>query len=199
MRKIYPVLWVLFFAFILTSCNKDDVEVYDKQAALEREAPVLSSYITEQGLSDSAVLHQESGIWYVLEKAGEGDFNYLDSTSAEKAQLVNARILVKYSGKLLDGTVFEEKATIDSADLNNQYFQLGNMIQAWGFTFYPEKIGQYEVGGILPEGLQKGAKIRIITPSVWAYGYMAKGLIPANSPLDFEIEVIDIKSPLTAN
>lgn len=199
MRKLYPVLWFLFIGFIFIACNKDDVDVYDRQAALEREAPVLSSYITDQGLSDSAVLHQESGIWYVLENPGEGDFNYLDSTSSDKAQLVNARVLVKYSGRLLNGTLVEGKSTIDSADLNNQFLQLGNEIRAWGFAFYPQKINQYEIGGILPNGLQKGAKIRIITPSVWAYENKVSGEIPANSPLDFEIEVIDIKTPPTTN
>lgn len=195
MRKLYSVLWLLFIGFIFVACNKEDVDVYDRQAVLEREAPVLSSYITDQGLSDSAVLHQETGIWYVLENPGEGDFNYLDSTSAERAQLVNAHILVKYTGKLLDGTVFDEKTSIDTTQLENEYSQLGNEISAWGFAFYPQKIGQYEIGGILANGLQKGAKIRIITPSVWAYENRINGQVPANSPLDFEIEVVDIKAP----
>ncbi|MGJ1409773.1 FKBP-type peptidyl-prolyl cis-trans isomerase [Sphingobacterium thalpophilum] len=43
------------------------------------------------------------------------------------------------------------------------------------------------------KGLQKGAKIHIMVPSRCGYGNRSNGKIPANSPLGFVIEVVDIK------
>lgn len=188
---------------VIVSCSKDDVDVYDQQAILEREAPILSSYITTQGLSDSAELHQQTGIWYVLEDPGQGNFDYLDTNSnTGQTQLANAQVLVRYTGRLLDGTVFDENLDPDTTGTNNGYFNLlptatqPGVITAWQIAFYPATIADQEIGGLLTNGLQKGAKIRIITPSPYGYRDQANGDIPANSPLDFEIEVLDIrKSP----
>ncbi|QNL51466.1 FKBP-type peptidyl-prolyl cis-trans isomerase [Olivibacter sp. SDN3] len=200
MKGIYTCVLTILLGIIIVSCNKDDVDVYDQQAILEREASMLSAYITAQGLSDSAELHQQTGIWYVLKDPGEGDFNYLDtSDNTGESQLANAQILVKYTGKLLDGTVFDENLNPDTTDANNGYFNLlptqtqPGVITAWQIAFYPAKIGEHEIGGLLETGLQKGAKIRIITPSPYAYRNQPNADIPANSPLDFDIEVLDIK------
>ncbi|MNF13026.1 FKBP-type peptidyl-prolyl cis-trans isomerase [compost metagenome] len=50
-----------------------------------------------------------------------------------------------------------------------------------------------KLGGLTEKGLQQGSKIHIMVPSRWAHGSLAMGKIPANSPLDFVIEVVDIK------
>ncbi len=42
-------------------------------------------------------------------------------------------------------------------------------------------------------GLAKGAKAELICPPDYAYGKRATGPIPANSPLKFSIEVVDIE------
>ena len=50
-----------------------------------------------------------------------------------------------------------------------------------------------KLGGLTEKGLQKGSKIHIMAPSLYGYQNQAVGTIPANSPLDFVIEVTDIK------
>ena len=38
----------------------------------------------------------------------------------------------------------------------------------------------------------KGGHIRLVTPSKYGYGSRASSKIPANSPLFFDIEVVDV-------
>ena len=84
-------------------------------------------------------------------------------------------VLVKYTGKLLDGTVF------DSTDKNGGQpieINLGSVIKGW------------------TEGIQlmsKGAKYRFYIPSHLAYGDQgAGGAIPGGSTIIFEVELIGI-------
>ncbi|MGO3306332.1 MAG: FKBP-type peptidyl-prolyl cis-trans isomerase [Sphingobacterium sp.] len=48
------------------------------------------------------------------------------------------------------------------------------------------------MAGLTTEGLRKGSVIKFVTPSPWAYDAKELEKIPANSPLYFEMEVVDI-------
>lgn len=80
-------------------------------------------------------------------------------------------VTVGYKGSLLDGTVFD--ATIGSN---------------WA---------QFNVSGVVPgfgeavQLLEKKGRGTFIMPSGLGYGTRASGSIPANSPLIFEIELVD--------
>jgi FKBP-type peptidyl-prolyl cis-trans isomerase len=80
-----------------------------------------------------------------------------------------------YTGKLTDGTVF------DSTDKNGGEpleFSLGGVIRGW------------------TEGLQligKGGKIHLWVPSELGYGAQGGGPIPANSVLEFDVELVEFK------
>lgn len=80
-------------------------------------------------------------------------------------------VLINYKGMLSDGKVF------DQAD--RAVMPLEGVIP--GFTQALEK-------------MQKGGKYKVHIPAVLGYGDKAAGPIPANSDLDFEIELIDFKS-----
>ncbi|WP_316837711.1 FKBP-type peptidyl-prolyl cis-trans isomerase [Pedobacter nutrimenti] len=87
-------------------------------------------------------------------------------------------VTAKYTGRYLDGTTF------DSSTDGTFSTTLTSVIQAWGRN--------------IPR-IRKGGKIRIITPSRWAYGTAGSvnsstGLltIPRNAVLDFDIEVTDV-------
>ncbi|PQM27967.1 peptidylprolyl isomerase [Sphingopyxis lindanitolerans] len=80
-------------------------------------------------------------------------------------------VLVKYEGKLDDGTVF---------DANEQA---------------PMQVSQVVPG--FAEALtrmQKGGKYKIVIPPALGYGAHANGPIPANSTLHFTVELIDFKT-----
>jgi len=82
------------------------------------------------------------------------------------------RITIKYVGKLLNGTVIDDGNNVENT------FQLAQLIEGW-------KIG-------IPL-IQKGGEIRLIIPSELAYGNQATGPVPANSVLDFTIQLINVQ------
>jgi FKBP-type peptidyl-prolyl cis-trans isomerase len=105
------------------------------------------------------------GIYYTVEVEGSG-----------RKALPGDYVTVHYTGTLLDGSKFDS-----SKDRNAPFsFQIGTnrVIQGWekGIPLFP-------VGG----------KGKLYLPSSLAYGDRAVGgRIPANSPLIFEIEVLDV-------
>jgi FKBP-type peptidyl-prolyl cis-trans isomerase FkpA len=80
-------------------------------------------------------------------------------------------VLVKYEGKLDDGTVF---------DANEQ--------------------APMQVAGVVPgfsqalKRMQKGGKYTVVIPPKLGYGAAAQGPIPANSRLTFTVELLDFRS-----
>lgn len=80
-------------------------------------------------------------------------------------------ITVKYKGRLLDGTVFDESG---STDLVNA---LADLIPGWQKVLV---------------GVTKGTKMRIVIPSDLGYGKRTDSGLPINSVLDFDIEIVDV-------
>lgn len=85
---------------------------------------------------------------------------------------VDDTLTVYYKGQLLNGQVFD--ATKDKPSV----FPLKRLIKGWqlGLPF-----------------CRKGGKIRLVIPSSLAYSIRNMGKIPPNSPLIFDVEVLDIK------
>lgn len=85
------------------------------------------------------------------------------------------KITVNYVGMLTDGKVF------DSSYDRGQPFELaigtGQVIRGWD-------------EGLL--GMKVGGKRRLIIAPDYAYGNQNVGPIPANSPLVFEVELVDV-------
>lgn len=77
-----------------------------------------------------------------------------------------------YAGKLTNGTVFDEAKTATPFKTT-----LADVIPGW-------------IEGL--QLLKKGGKIRLIIPPTLAYGSTPKTGIPANSILDFNIELLDV-------
>jgi len=135
-------------AILFSGCSKDDDVDYgpiDEQ--------LIKDYLEE---NDLEAQRHSSGLYYHIITPGTGNNVY-----------PNARVTIRYTGKLLDGTVF------DSGKLTD--YPLSNLIPAW-------KIG-------IPM-LKKGGKAIFYCPSALAYGSQVKPTIPANSVLIFDVEVI---------
>jgi FKBP-type peptidyl-prolyl cis-trans isomerase FklB len=118
--------------------------------------------------SNSAVKTTASGLQYEVLTAGDG-INTPKGTDI---------VSVLYTGKLLDGTVFDssEKQGGKPVDV-----PLNNVIKGW------------------TEGVQlmsKGSKYRLYIPSDLAYGDNGGGnVIPPGATLIFDIELINFKAP----
>ncbi len=85
----------------------------------------------------------------------------------------SSTVEVKYKGSLIDGTVFDQTA----ADKTFTY-ALSGLITGW------------QIGIPL---MKKGGKATFFIPSALGYGAYNMGVIPPNSVLIFDIELIDVK------
>jgi FKBP-type peptidyl-prolyl cis-trans isomerase FkpA len=132
------------------------------QAALDETRIV--AYLTEKGLLASATRDPSSGVYYIISVPGAGSETITTAST----------ITGKYTGRLLNGTVF------DSSTDGTFAFSLTGVIPGWG--------------RVIPK-LRLGGKIRFFVPSAMGYGTSASGstvIIPANSVLDFDVEVTKI-------
>ncbi|WP_140937388.1 FKBP-type peptidyl-prolyl cis-trans isomerase [Sphingobacterium lumbrici] len=173
---------------------KDSVEKARVDNIIETQAPILAAYVAEN--FPEATLIDSLGIWYNISEWGEE--NSYTYSFGSNGYLAAPTVTVKYTGKLLNGTVFDE-----TEDDKTATFSLAQVIPVWKIAFFPKSIKlngiEYNIGGLTPFGLQKGARIRFVSSSPWAYDNVEKKdqqgqvTIPENSPLDFTIEVIDIK------
>lgn len=177
MKFLKIFLLVLVVASITTSCKKDPASKYDAEKQLAADDAAIQAFIAANNIQ--AVKHQ-SGIYYVLSSSGSGNFAYSD--------LNTTSVTVKYTGKLLNGTTFDSNTTGITFGPPQFPNGLNNLIEAWKVALAPKSIG-----GIVEGGLQNGGKIRIITPSLYGYGPSTTRSIPANSVLDFEIELVEVK------
>lgn len=107
-----------------------------------------------------------SGLQYEVLQEGDG------KTKPKASDIVQ----VKYTGKLLDGTVFDSTDKNGGAPMD---INLGGVIKGW------------------TEGIQlmsKGSKYRFYIPSDLAYGDQgAGGAIPGGATIIFDVELVNIK------
>lgn len=120
------------------------------------------AYVKKMKDADSAIQTTESGLSYKIENAGEGD--------KIKSQ---DRVKIRYTGKLVDGTVFDESSA------EGITLPAGNFVP--GFT-----------EGLLM--LSKGGKATLYIPAELAYGVegIPQAGIGPNSTLVFDVEVLDV-------
>lgn len=182
--------------------RRDSINNARIEALLEEQAPILEAF-TEEHIP-GAVLDDSTGIWFKIHEPGEdGSYTaWLAPGSMGGLALARPTVEVKYIGKLLTGDVFDETSADDPED-ETRSFQIGNdnmgrgLIAAWNLAFYPKEVrlngNDYKIGGLTEKGLQKGSIIEFVAPSPYCYDNAVSENIPADSPLHFYIEVVDIK------
>lgn len=126
----------------------------------EKDQKAIVEYLSGKSLSAKKT---ESGIHYIIEKAGTG-----------KSPTADDIVKVHYRGMLLDGTVFD--SSLDRGEPLT--FPLGRVVPGW-----QESIPL----------LKEGGKGKFLIPSALAYGERgAGGVIPPNAVLDFEVELLQV-------
>ena len=209
MKHLFKAFFAIALsASVLTSCNKEG-DAFDPLEQLEIEKVQIKEYVEKN--YPNAQQYEDTGLWYEIMEPGEADsYTYKVTDAASGQKWINAEGIVNYRGKLVsNGTVFDEtqdptKGTTLPIRVN---LNTGDksVITAWIHAFTPKtiKVGEQDtdIGIIFTNGAQTGAKFRIITPSIYAYGNQVYGKIPANSPLDFEIEVLKMQdyNPTSGN
>lgn len=90
-----------------------------------------------------------------------------------------SRIVVHYTGRLTDGTVFDSSVTRGQPFSFN--LGAGQVIQGWDQGF---------------AGMKVGGKRKLVIPPEMGYGaHGAGGVIPPNATLEFDVELLDVIEP----
>ncbi len=83
--------------------------------------------------------------------------------------------VVHYTGTFLDGRKFD--SSLDAGKPFSFVLGAGQVIKGW------------DIG---VKGMKVGEKIKLLIPSAMAYGERGVGPIPPNTPLQFEVELLDV-------
>ncbi|WP_223261935.1 FKBP-type peptidyl-prolyl cis-trans isomerase [Cardinium endosymbiont of Dermatophagoides farinae] len=145
---------------------------------LAKDKKLITDYLAAHHIEASST---DSGLYYII-----------DQPSREMAVDKGKMVTVHYTGRLLDGTMFDTSIE-EVAKANNLY----NPRRPYRPLTFQVGIGQVIKGwdeGLLL--LKKHEKARFFIPSALAYGLDARGdVIPANAILLFEVEVVDVCEP----
>lgn len=133
-----------------------------EEAAFAEAQQVLDAFIAENGIEATPT---ESGLIYVCTKPGKG-------SQPQAGQTVK----VHYTGKLLDGTVFD--SSVERDEPISIPIGVGRVIPGWD-----EGISM----------MKKGEKGILYIPAKLGYGATGSGPIPPFSNLIFEVELIDFE------
>ena len=133
-----------------------------EEAKFAEAKQVLDAYLAENGID---AVPTETGLVYVCTKQGKG-------VQPKEGQNVK----VHYTGKLLDGTVFD--SSVDRGEPISFPLGMGNVIPGW------------DEGIAL---MKKGEKGVLYIPAKLAYGGRNAGPIPPYSNLIFEVELVGIE------
>ena len=146
----YISLFTLLLVFSACKTYSDDqLSKFDKQ---------IQEYLKKENVECEK---SSSGMYYNIIEQGEG----------KKIQFTD-RVVFKYKGELLDGTVFDDQ--LEEA----VEFNVKDLIGAWK--------------EIMLE-LNEGGKAYLIAPPQLGYGTHDLEDIPKNSVLIFNIEVVEVK------
>ncbi|MBX3253795.1 MAG: FKBP-type peptidyl-prolyl cis-trans isomerase [Chitinophagaceae bacterium] len=130
-----------------------------------RDDEAIQAYLAKNNIKAERT---EAGTYYEVQQAG--------GESAKAGQSIS----VKYTGSLLDGTVFDSNVDSSFHHTEPYTFTLGTGGSIKGFDDGLRQFG-------------KGAKGRIFIPSGLGYGSQGQGKLKPNSNLIFEVEVLDVK------
>ncbi|NCU05661.1 MAG: peptidylprolyl isomerase [Chitinophagaceae bacterium] len=155
---------------VLTACKKKNegcpYEAENTNASAQEET-MVTDYISANNITGAAELGS-TGMYYVIDVQGNTNKPALCST-----------VVVKYTGKLTNGTIFDQTQSGASAS-----FTLGTVIEGWNRSL--PLIGE-------------GGKIRLYIPPALGYGEYGSFnpntgiyVIPKNAVLIFDIELVSV-------
>lgn len=141
-----------------------NITTYPKRKQWELDDSKISAFLAAKGITNA--IKDPSRVYYQVLTQGTGT-ETIDRYST---------LVVKYTGRLLDGTVFDSSTSFTTTT--------GSVILGWG--------------KILPK-FTAGTKLRLFIPSDLAYSTAGSinqttgdAVIPANAVLDFDIEIVSV-------
>ncbi|MGI2261997.1 FKBP-type peptidyl-prolyl cis-trans isomerase [Candidatus Cardinium hertigii] len=160
---------------IMTDQEYSQMLAQSRSAQLAKDKQLIIDYLTTHHIQASST---DSGLFYTIDQSSQG-----------RPVVKGQTIKVHYTGRLLDGTIFDTSVE-EVAKANNLY----NPHK--GYQPFEFRVGERGVIQGWQEGLlllKKHEKARWFIPSILAYGPDGiKGVIPENAILLFEVEVVDL-------
>ena len=142
------------------------ITTYADTTQAQRDDRLISEFVASKGLS---MIKDPSGVYYSISAVGSGTYPIT----------VNSTVSANYTGRYIDGTVFQ--SSTDAVDFNFSPVE-GNLgVSGWRY--------------VMPGKVEKDGKIRMIIPSRLAYGTTGSGGtggVPANAILDFDVVVVSV-------
>lgn len=168
----------------LSAAIKDTMAGKDLRMSEDEMRQAIASLSTRSQGGDPAVAAQNAAKGKEYLEANKAKPGVQVTASGLQYKVINAgsgaspkatnTVKVHYRGTLIDGTEF------DSSYKRGQpaEFGVGQVIKGWTEAL---------------QLMKKGAKYQLTIPSELAYGERNSGTIPANSVLNFEVELLDFK------
>ena len=149
---------------LLTDSTAAHITQAAQRATAEKAMQLSKNFMAQNGKKEG-VITRPSGLQYKVLRQGNGPVASADD-----------EVVVKYEGRLIDGTVFDS-----SYERNPQTS-----------TFRPNQVikGWTEALTLMPQG----SKWELYIPQELAYGAREAGKIPAYSPLIFIVVVDEVKA-----
>jgi FKBP-type peptidyl-prolyl cis-trans isomerase FkpA len=166
MKEGQEVLYNVSLVSVMTDAEQKKDQEKKSEIQKKADKKILHDYFAKNKLRTEFT---ESGVYYVIHSEGKGDKPNSGQT-----------ISVNYTGKLLNGNVFDSNTDPIFKHVEPLTFEvgMGKVIKGWD------------------EGLQylrKGDKATLYIPSGLAYGSQDRSPgIPPNSILVFDVEITDI-------
>ncbi|WP_426490297.1 FKBP-type peptidyl-prolyl cis-trans isomerase [Hymenobacter sp. 102] len=181
MKTFSPILLLLALlltgASSLTGCGSDSI--YEQQAKLieaqkKTDDATIQAYLTRNNISSSQYTRLPSGIYLVT---------VTDGPTTNPLIKAGQKVTTNYVGKFLDAT--NDGIVFDSSS--------DNRTPCGCFTFYNG--GSNVIAGWNTATLQmrKGDRKLVLIPSYLAYGGATSGSIGPNTPLLFDMEILNVE------
>jgi FKBP-type peptidyl-prolyl cis-trans isomerase len=178
MKSTY-LSFVFALLIIFSGCVSDQENT---QIIFERDVKAIQDYLAQNPINAVKKLEDSAtGLSiYWSEVSGSGIL-----------PAVGDSVYVNYVGKFLNGTVFD--TSIESVARANNIFSSNRRYAPLDVRFgYGQVIPGFEFA---LSKMEKGDKATVFMPSLYGYGSNPVGSIPANSPLAFELEIVNIVKP----
>jgi FKBP-type peptidyl-prolyl cis-trans isomerase len=176
--RFYAYFMLLIGTISLFSCIDPD---QTQEVILERDKEAIEKYLQENPISSVKQYSEPIEGFYM--------FWQVSVKQERNALLRGDTVRVNYTGKTLDNKVFD--TSIEQVAKDKGIYNSSRLYQPLRYPVgYGLTISGFEFALSM---MFPGEKATVIFPSRLGYGSQANGSIPSNSPLIFELDLLDVK------
>ncbi len=190
---------IFILGLVMFSCGKDDEKEFDHAAQAILDDEKLVTYLkthyldTPSGIIKTVKNNQSplfNNVNLKVKAVTYKDISYkiyylMQHSGTTKSPTRVDSVLVTYSGQLLDSTQFDKSTRFT-------WLQMNNLIEGWRSAFPLFKGGTTVMNPDDSFSYVNNGKGILFIPSGLAYQNRGQGIIPANSPLVFYFNLLDV-------